>query len=146
MSRDRLRILLGILFICVLATIAALLFGRLALTPSRELRSKLGDDTIAILDGATSVETFRIDHRSFQGAEAKAREGPRIGGYLITSTGPAGDQALASELGFELLKDRTYFAKKHVACFNPGVAFRLWMGDEHVDILICFGCDNLRVI
>jgi hypothetical protein len=106
--------------------------------PSKEVKERLGDKTVAILQGATRVEVFRID------PDVSAKGAKRIGGYAITATGKERDKEFTGKLADALLDDGTYFGDQ-AKCFEPGVAFRLWKDKESVEVVICFHCANLKI-
>jgi hypothetical protein len=106
--------------------------------PSKEVKERLGDKTIAILQGATRVEVFRID------PDESAKRAKRIGGYAITVTGKEQNKEFTGKLADVLLDDGTYVGDQ-AKCFEPGVAFRLWKDKESVEVVICFHCANLKL-
>jgi hypothetical protein len=106
--------------------------------PSKKVKEILGDKTIAILQGATRIEIFRIDPDS-------SRPGKdRIGGYVITATGKEKHKEFTAKLVEVLLADGTYFGRQ-AKCFDPGLAFRLWKDNESVEVVVCFHCTTLEV-
>jgi hypothetical protein len=97
----------------------------------------------AILAGATKVEVFRVD--GFHPREDPSRWKPgemHVGGYPVTGRGPDQGKAFADQLARVLSRWSTY-SNAYAKCFWPGVAFRIWKGEEYVEILICFLCENL---
>jgi hypothetical protein len=108
--------------------------------PSDKVKERLGDKAVGLLQGATRVEVFRV-------APEEAKPGEKsVGGYRVAATGAEQKKEFAGRLTAVLLKDETYFGTQS-RCFLPGVAFRLWDEDKQsVDVVICFGCSNLRVI
>jgi hypothetical protein len=106
--------------------------------PSKKVKERLGDNTVAILQGATRVEVFRID------PDNSAKGAKRIGGYAITATEKEQGQEFTGKLADALLDDATYFGDQ-AKCFEPGVAFRLWKEKESVEVVICFHCANLKL-
>jgi len=108
-------------------------------TPSQTVKKTLGEPTIAILEGASRVEVFRIkgDHSSVeQNPPAK-----KIGGYPITAQGQDQGKDFAAKLAKVLLDEKTY-SNTFARCFDLGVAFRVWNENQHVDVVICFKCNN----
>ena len=108
--------------------------------PSAKVKKRLGEKAIEVMSRADRVEAFRI------GPEPTAKKGKKnVAGYPILSRGKDQGQKFAARLASVLLEDGTLFGKG-VRGFEPGVAFRMWHGEELVEVLICFKCDSLRVI
>jgi hypothetical protein len=107
---------------------------------SARVKKHLGEKTIEILNGSTRVEVFRVAPARNAKADDK-----QVGGHRITATGKERDQKFAARLAVVLQRDDTLFGTQ-ARCFVPGVAFRLWQDKEGVEVLICFTCENLRII
>lgn len=105
---------------------------------SDKLQKQLGNEALAVLDGATRVEVFRIKPR-----KEAAKE--QIAGYPITAPGKEQGKEFAAELASVLKDDKTWFGTG-ARCFIPGVAFRVWKDKESVDVIICFGCSNFHLV
>jgi hypothetical protein len=102
----------------------------------------LDDRTRAILAGATRVEVFRLDPSGLaRGREARSEGERRFAGYLVTAQGEDQGRGFARRLWGVLSDGRTY-TDGFVHCFEPGVGFRVWKGEEAVDVLLCFVCKN----
>jgi hypothetical protein len=98
--------------------------------------------TKAILAGATRVEVFRIDGKNDPpGPTPRAPGDPTVGGFAILSRGEDRGQEFAARLATILLSDTTY-SDRFASCFWPGVAFRVHRGEECIDVIICFKCQN----
>jgi hypothetical protein len=108
--------------------------------PSEKVKKHLGDQLVKLLQAPTKVETYRIE----PAGPVKANEA-QIGGYRIKSTGKEQKEEFAKKLAVVLLDEKTLFGESK-RCFLPGVAFRMWKGEESVDVIICFNCSNLRMI
>jgi hypothetical protein len=103
---------------------------------------RLDRRTRTILAGATKVEVFRIDARGLPKASQPRPEGQRrISGFRVTVQRHDQDKEFAARL-LEILADEKTHTDRFVKCFDPGVAFRVWKGDEVVDVLLCFKCNN----
>jgi hypothetical protein len=100
---------------------------------------RLDRRTRAILEGATRVEVFRLDGKN--GPQPAAEGEERIGGFLVTARGKDQGKEFAGELA-DILADEKTYSRGGEACFWPGVAFRVWKGEECVEVLVCFLCDN----
>lgn len=109
------------------------------ITNSLFSKSPLDRRTADILRGATRVEVFRVSSGEL---DEKPKPGDStIGGYRVLSQGKDQDSDFAVKLA-NVLTDRKTYTNTWAACFNPGVAFRVWKGDSAVDIIICFHCSN----
>ena len=108
---------------------------------SRRLRMIFSDRGIAILRGASRVETFRIVDPELH-PEAG---GPRtVERFPITDVGPQQGAPFAARLADAVLDGKDYFIS--LDCWpDPGVAFRAWKGKESVTLAICYECDDLEV-
>ena len=106
--------------------------------PTDQVKKHLGEATIAVLQGATKVEAFRIE------PEPEKLDGSLIGGYPIKATGKQQNKEFAARLTTVLLDEKTLFGRQ-AKCFEPGIAFRLWKDKESVEVMICFDCKNLRL-
>jgi hypothetical protein len=127
------------------ALAAALSFGFLRYLATRPSPGAppLDGGTTAVLAGATKVEVFRTDGTNGPFDERPRAPGEeRIGGFRVTARGQDRGPEFAARLADVLLDGRTYSAAR-LACYWPGVAFRVWYGEEWVEVLICFHCDNL---
>jgi hypothetical protein len=127
-------------------TVAVALAAALAFPSLRYLETRptadapLDAHTKAVLAGATKVEVFRTDGTS--DGKPRAAGEAHIGGFLVTARGQDRGPEFAARLAEVLLDGRSYSAVR-LACYWPGVAFRVWCGEEHVEVLVCFRCDNL---
>lgn len=111
------------------------------------LRSRdrlFSDRGMAIIRGATSVETFRVTN-NFKEQRLEAFPPANIDGYPITAKGLKQGPEFASRLARCFLDGRFYDFVGSFCDFDPGVAFRTWMGDESVDFVICFRCHQIEI-
>jgi hypothetical protein len=107
-------------------------------SPAKE---RLGGPTVAILTGATKVEVFRVDGLEKGPPQEPVPQAKRISIFPVIAQGKDQGREFAAKLAGILFDERTY-TKEYKKCFWPGVAFRVWKGEEHVDVLICFHCSN----
>jgi hypothetical protein len=85
---------------------------------------------------------FRIDGKDGPPAATPRAPGdPTVGGFAILSRGEDQGQRFAARLADILLDDTTY-SDRFAQCFWPGVTFRVYRGEECVDVIICFKCQN----
>lgn len=112
----------------------------------REPRRELGDRTLSILNGATRVETFRLDD-SRDGDQVKdGTTGQEIVDYPLTFQGQTLGPGFAAKLSRAVQDPRTYVGPNDVTCLiNPGVAFRAWRGHECVEVIVCYHCQQMIV-
>lgn len=103
------------------------------------VRSPLGFRTASTLRGATKVEVFRLGGQVTR-SDGKPKGG-YIGGFFVSSQGKDQGHGFGGRLA-DILNDPQTYTSSQAACFDPGVAFRVWMGVTAVDIIICFKCDN----
>jgi hypothetical protein len=104
--------------------------------------------TADILAGATKVEVFRIDggwdESGGHDPKAVGPGEPSVGGYAITVHGSDQGPTFAAKLN-EVLSDPKTYTDQFAKCFWPAVAFRVWKGEEFVDVVICFKCHNFYI-
>jgi hypothetical protein len=101
----------------------------------------LGEKVVALLKGATKVEVFRVDSDK-PGATDKA-----VAGYRITAVGKDRDATFAKAVWEVATSKDTYEFNAAKGCiFRPGVAFRVWKGEESVAFVICFACDQMAIV
>jgi hypothetical protein len=111
---------------------------------SSAVKNFLGNDTVAILANADRVECYRIDG-SVRHITTTPPSTQAVLGYAVLSTGPTQNAAFAGRLNAILFDQKTYrFDAVKTCIFEPGVVFRVWRGQRHVDVLVCFKCDELR--
>jgi hypothetical protein len=101
-------------------------------------KSPLHPQTEAVLTGATKVEVFRINGRE-DAPKSRGKNG--ICGYPIISRGKDQGPEFAAKLA-DILTDGRSYSKTYAHCFEPGVVFRVWKGEEVIDVVICYKCDN----
>jgi hypothetical protein len=122
-------VLAGVLVACVVQSSCLLLLNGGA----RRAAAKIA--------GASRVEVFRLDGMSPRTSPPTI--GARtIGGFPVTARGADQGGAFADRLAGLLSRPSTY-SYAFAGCFWPGVAFRVWKGEECTEVLICFQCDNL---
>jgi hypothetical protein len=102
-------------------------------------RPLLDSQSRAVLAGATKVEVFRTD--GMNGLYDSKPGETRIGGFLVTARGKNQGKEFAAKLA-DILFARETYSMTYNNCFWPGVVFRVWKGEESVDVLICFKCWN----
>jgi hypothetical protein len=107
-------------------------------TVPAEVKKHLDEKTIAVLAGATRVEVFRLGEAAGAPDQAKAET---LDGFPVAARGKEQGKEFAGNLTKVLLDEKTY-STTFAACFMPGVAFRVWKGEECVDVVVCFKCSN----
>ena len=108
-------------------------------------KGRLDGRTAGILAGATKVEVFRIDCRNDSPDPTPIKPSdPTVGGYAILARGKDQGREFAAKLT-DILADNKTYTDRFANCFWPGVAFRVWKGEESIDMIICFKCGNFYV-
>jgi hypothetical protein len=108
--------------------------------PSPAAVSRLGQKTVPVLQDATDVEVYSID-----GHAQRHGTGEGVESYPILHRAPDQGAEFTGRLVATLL--RVYDRPGPVAaCFFPGVAFRIRDAKGEVDVLVCFECENVRVV
>jgi hypothetical protein len=100
---------------------------------------RLDDRTSAILKRADKVEVFYVDGSWPPKSPAPGEKA--IGGWRVTSQGRDQGPEFATRLA-DILADEASYSQTFAGCFYPGVAFRVWSGEDCVDCILCFYCDN----
>ena len=110
--------------------------------------------TKSILVGADRVETFRliedadIERTPAELAEEQAASsGPhvkKLDDYTILRVGPLQSRSFAAGLVGALSKVNG--PGMMTQCFSPGVGYRVWEGQAHVDLCVCFYCSGVEII
>ena len=109
---------------------------------------EMGDRAVSILSNATRVETFRLDdsREKDEGEPKEGTSGDEIADYPLKSQGHTLGPAFAAKLSQALTNPRTFIGPNDVTCeINPGVAFRAWRGQECVEVIICFHCQQMLI-
>ena len=105
--------------------------------------------TEAILNNADRVETFLLqgsdEDEDASGKLAAAYASPHyLEDRLVVSTGPTQGRAFAGLLRAALVQGTS---EPDIAqCFMPGVGFRVWKGQAHTDISVCFTCQGIEIV
>lgn len=155
-----------VLLIFAALTVGAVGYGlpRAALWREHRLREQLRDArpfptgplvldaaTKAVLAGADRVETFRLadfhEGMSRTPAEQEALSGGHLGtldDYTVLRAGAPQGRAFAADLSraVSTLKSPSFMSQ----CFDPGVGFRVWKGQAHTDLCVCFYCSGIEII
>jgi len=92
----------------------------------------------AVLREGTRVEVFRVAPEQPRSPTA----GPKIGRYPVLAQGKDLGANFAARLA-DVLIGHPDLEKK--CGIQPGVAFRVWRGDQCVEVLVCFKCDVLAM-
>jgi hypothetical protein len=124
--------------LALLACLAGLALWQWVTGPPVDGRSR------AILRGATRVEVYRIDGRNGD-ERVPPKPGERaIGGFRVIARGEDRGPEFAARLA-DVLLDRATYSSTYNKCYWPGVVFRACKGQECVDVMVCFQCDNFYV-
>ena len=121
-----------------------------------EVRQWLGERRVAVLVAANRGDIVRVDPIPLKG-EARASR-PNVGGYPIVGKARRLDAVLLDMFRTTFLDGATYefpppgtTSMKLCGPFSPAVAVRFWGKADAgrrapVEILLCFGCEDLMVV
>jgi len=112
--------------------------------PVSKMERMVGEETVAILVNAEQVETYRLDSMQILGRQNDKLGRLAIDRFAVTGKGTVQGPEFAKKMVAILLPDSSY-SEWSAKCFWPGVAFRFKRGDEHVDVAICFKCDDVDI-
>ena len=93
----------------------------------------------AVLREGTRVEVVRVDPDD---SPQQPTGGPRIGRYRVVSQGKDFGADFAARLADVVIGNGVLLRKCGI---QPGVAFRVWRGDDCVEVLVCLRCDVLAM-
>jgi hypothetical protein len=106
----------------------------------RDVVSFLGPERTAIIEGATHVESYRIDGIPLRDHEA---DGESIGGFPVLAKGPDLTAEQVRRVRELILDPANWnFRSGKLCVFSPGVALRFRTADDVMDALLCFSCDE----
>ncbi len=107
--------------------------------------------TQGILSNPDRVETFRLDDfhegENRTAAEYAALSEPHaqcLEDHAILRTGQPQGAAYAAAIGTALTQTRS--PGSYSSCFDPGVGYRVWKGQAHTDLCVCFYCEGIEII
>jgi hypothetical protein len=105
-----------------------------AAEPSPKIKDFFKPKMIEILTGVERVETFRI-------------KGKLGGGFDELAKGPVWKDEKAKAVAAIFLDEKSYeWEQKKLCDPQPGVMFKLFKGDERIEVLLCFECDIVQFI
>lgn len=104
------------------------------ITGCQETASKfLGRTGVVVLRQPTKIEAWRI--QGGRGAPQTALPAKEL------------DIAVAQQLAAILLDSGTYDFESAKACtFDPAVGFRIWHDKRSIEIILCFHCNQLKLV
>ena len=105
----------------------------------------LDGQAIAILKGATHVDTLRIATPEKRGRELRPHD-PHLARFFVLGQGQHLGQTQANAITSNLLEPENYPPYGKACISDPGVAFRFWRGKESVLIAVCFECGIVEAI
>ena len=126
----------------VFAVLVTLGLVRFVQEPGREIGAK----GTSILSNADRVETFRLDDGGYGDHVKAGTSGDVIADYPITAQGKTQGRDFAAKLARTVLDPRTFLGPSDTICeINPGIAFRAWRGQECVEVIVCFHCQQMLI-
>ncbi len=100
----------------------------------------LGSDVIEIISGPDSIESFRVNLQ-------RTNQGESLAGFPILERGKALSRAQIERLKTVLLDERTYrFGVVKKCLFLPEYGFKIRKGNSEVILLLCFSCEELKIV
>lgn len=123
--------------------VAALVMGDGTAVPEESLTKLVDDKVLEILRTSDRLEAMRIDPEDHSTTD---EEGDRVSGYRITARAPVNSTGFAKNFGKVFTREDSYVLGLERKCkFQPGVVFRFVKKDAHVDAIVCYECDTLRL-
>ena len=108
--------------------------------------------TRSILAKADRVETFRLadfhegeDRTPEENAILSDPHVKMLDNYTVLRVGKPQGRAFAAQIGQALSQVNDPNRSGIASCFDPGVGFRVWRGQAHVDICVCFYCSGVEI-
>jgi hypothetical protein len=101
--------------------------------------NQIGEPAVSIIKYANRVEVFRVGEPGKPTIDT-------IDTCSITSTGNDQGSPFADSLSNLVLADSSYDTYDDLCVIDPAVIFRLWHGAQHVDVILCFTCNELQVV
>jgi len=122
-----------------LATLLALASCEITPVHSDPVTAFHGEKQLELLVAPAYVESFRLDPHSYGNADP----GDRFAGYAVIEVGPRLVERQQLDI-FPLFLDETcYGFDFEQGCeFTPGLGLRFARGVDHVDVLVCFECNE----
>lgn len=119
-------------------TLALVALAAVLARADEDFIGQVGKHAVGILESADRVETFRtLAERDEDAKDA-------VDGYPVVKKGPEKDAAFAKRI-LGLLRHEDTGPNELECRFVPHDAFRVWRGKEHVDILLCYHCEQVQV-
>jgi hypothetical protein len=116
--------------LCILATVILCGCSK-EITVDRAAADYLGPGAVHVLSAPTKIEGW-----NFQRENGSIASEPPIRQL---------DLSVAHDLGAILLDQDTYRSPARGGAFTHDVGFRVWRGDESVDVLLSFGNDQMEL-
>jgi hypothetical protein len=133
-----------ILLLCLLPVASLIIYSLINFV--QQPQRQIGSRGVAILSDADRVETFRLDDGGYGDNVKQGTSGDVIADYPIKTQGKTLGSDFAAKLSRTVLDPRTFIGPSDTSCeINPGVAFRAWRGQECVEVIICFHCQQMLI-
>jgi hypothetical protein len=122
-------------------------------SPNGQVRELLSDRGVASLQHPTKVEVYRVEAPSERRDADRALGRPlvkttdeKIAGYPLVARGKDQGPDFARRLTGIFLDASTYSFDSAKGCeFDPGVVFRVFSGNDSLDLVLCFHCREFEV-
>jgi hypothetical protein len=110
----------------------------------KQVKEDLGEQTVAILSGATKVDVFRLDKKIALKATPKTIGADQLQ-FMITATGKERDKEFVAKVRAVLFDEATR-ELSGASGFRGDVAYRLWKEKESVTVIIDFQGSQFLVV
>ena len=106
--------------------------------------------TQSILSNPDRVETFRLDdfhegeNRTAAEYAEMSKPHEQLENHTVMHKGLPQGAAFAAAIGVALRQTRS--PGNYYSCFDPGVGYRVWKGQAHTDLCVCFYCEGIELI
>ena len=105
--------------------------------------------TQSILSNPDRVETFRLDdfhegeNRTAAEYAEMSKPHEQLENHTVMHRGLPQGAAFAAAIGVALRQTRS--PGNYYSCFDPGVGYRVWKGQAHTDLCVCFYCEGIEL-
>ena len=143
--KKRIARLAGALVVLAAAAAAAGCEGGDGVTTER-VRGLLGEKAIAVLSEPDRVEIYRILGQERDDRPKPAAGVKRIDGFAVIAQGRDRKPEWTARFAAVFFDENTYELDSAKGCeLDPGVAVVLTRGEDVLEVVLCFSCDEFRM-